>query len=465
MKKQRFLPILLLSMVFVFTGCSDDDDSPVITNPETGNSIADVVVGNENYSSLEAALIKADLITTLSGDAEYTVFAPNNQAFATFLSDNGFANLDAVPTPALKQLLLNHVLAGEVNSSAINTGYVSNLAEENDTQKNFSMYLNTSNGVMINGNVSVTTADIDADNGVIHGVDKVIALPTIATFAAADPNYSTLLAALADSGNSTPFVNLASDASQNLTVFAPSNTSFDDFLGDLTLGDVSGAALDNILRNHVIIGESVTSDELSNMYVNTSATFADTDKQLSLYVNTDDGVMLNGSSSVNAADIIASNGVMHGVDAVIGLPTVVTFATADPNFSNLVAALTRESEFTYVETLSTEAGTSPAPFTVFAPTNAAFGDLLAELSFPGLGDIPTATLEATLNLHVIAGANVRAEDLTSGTVTTLGGDVTIDASNATITDANGRVSNIIVTDVQASNGVVHAIDKVILPQL
>ncbi|MEE3226810.1 MAG: fasciclin domain-containing protein, partial [Bacteroidota bacterium] len=62
-------------------------------------------------------------------------------------------------------------------------------------------------------------------------------------------------------------------------------------------------------------------------------------------------------------------------------------------------------------------------------------------------------------------ANVRAEDLTTGTVTTLGGAIEVDASNATLTDANGRVSTIVVTDVQASNGVVHAIDTVLLPGL
>ena len=144
----------------------------------------------------------------------------------------------------------------------------------------------------------------------------------------------------------------------------------------------------------------------------------------------------------------------------------MTFATADPNFSSLVAALTRESSFSYVATLSTANGTDPAPFTVFAPTNDAFTALIAELdAVEALGDIPTATLEAALNTHVVAGANVREADLTDGPVTTLGGEVTIDASTAVITDANGRESTIVVTNVQASNGVIHAIDTVLLPEL
>lgn len=190
-----------------------------------------------------------------------------------------------------------------------------------------------------------------------------------------------------------------------------------------------------------------------------------TQSNLSMYLEISNGVIINGNVAVVNADINADNGVIHAVDRVIALPTVVTFAMADPNFSSLVSALTREESFSHVNTLSTPAGTTPAPFTVFAPTNDAFASLITELEVGGLSDIDTAVLEATLNMHVIAEANVRSEDLSSGTVTTSGGDVSINASNATITDANGRESFIIVTNVQAANGVIHAIDKVILPQL
>ena len=111
-----------------------------------------------------------------------------------------------------------------------------------------------------------------------------------------------------------------------------------------------------------------------------------------------------------------SNGIVHTVDAVIALPTVATFAVADPTFTQLETALTADASFSFVNTL-TSAGT----FTVFAPTNDAFADLLAELEISGFGDLDTSVLAAALSLHVVNGANVRAEDLTTGTVTTLGG--------------------------------------------
>jgi uncharacterized surface protein with fasciclin (FAS1) repeats len=115
----------------------------------------------------------------------------------------------------------------------------------------------------------------------------------------------------------------------------------------------------------------------------------------------------------------------------------------------------------YVSILS---GTGP--FTVFAPTNAAFAALLTELGVPNLNAIPAATLNSVLQYHVVNGANVRAENLTNGqVVTTFGGSTfTVGLTGgAKITDAKAWVSNIIVTNVQANNGVVHAIDKVLLP--
>lgn len=285
---------------------------------------------------------------------------------------------------------------------------------------------------------------------------------TIADFVAANSDYSSLLDAL----NRANLVSTL-DGTGQFTVFAPNNAAFSAFLsanGFASLNDVPVDILTNVLLNHVIAG-TVESGQLVTGYVNTLATYGTSNNNLSLYVNTTSGVELNGISSVTTADISASNGVIHAVDVVIDLPTVVTFATADATFGNLVAALTRPDQPDFVSILSTPFGTNPASFTVFAPTNDAFADLLAELGVNDLSDIDTATLTATLNTHVIAGANVRAEDLVDGMVTTLGGDVDINAGNAIITDANGRESNIIVTNVQASNGVVHAIDKVILPQL
>jgi uncharacterized surface protein with fasciclin (FAS1) repeats len=282
---------------------------------------------------------------------------------------------------------------------------------------------------------------------------------------AAGADYSILLAAVVKADLATTL-----SGAGPFTVFAPNNTAFEAYLGQgVTVEDVSAEALSDLLLNHVVSGD-VRAADLSTGYVNSLSTATPNGAAMSLYVNIDDGVSLNGVSTVTSADNVVDNGVIHLVDAVIGLPTVVTFAVADPTFDTLQAALTRaDLTFDYVTTLSTADGTAPAPFTVFAPTNGAFTALLTFLEADGLEEIAEATLKATLDLHAVAGANVTAADIADGesAIGTLGGDVTANksADGVTLTDANGRVSTVVATDVQAANGVIHAIDMVILPNL
>jgi len=114
--------------------------------------------------------------------------------------------------------------------------------------------------------------------------------------------------------------------------------------------------------------------------------------------------------------------------------------------------------------ISTVSDASAGPFTVFTPTNDAFADLLTELNANALTDLPPSAINDVLLYHIV-GANVLSGQLTSGPVATLGGNITADTSDFTLTDPNNRVSNIITSlvDIQAENGVVHVIDKVILP--
>lgn len=148
-------------------------------------------------------------------------------------------------------------------------------------------------------------------------------------------------------------------------------------------------------------------------------------------------------------------------DDDVELKTISATAQADPNFSILVQALTRSDLSANYATVLEGAG----PYTVFAPTNAAFESLLNELGVSSLNDIPAATLETVLKYHVVSG-KVLSSSLTEGQVVTSleGSTFTIGLQGgAKITDGQSRVSNITATDVECSNGVIHAIDKVILP--
>ena len=331
---KSFIAILAISFA---VACSDDDgNDPIIEAADP--DIVDLAIATEDLSILVTALQRADLVAALQADGPFTVFAPTNAAFEAFLTANNFASLEDVPADVLTQVLLNHVVQGEFFSTALSTSYVSSLSTAGPGDANLSLYIDTSNSVTINGISDVVTPDVDATNGVVHIVDAVIGLPNIVDHAVANSNLSSLVAALTDGGNTT-FTTLLSDDTTDFTVFAPVNDAFTAFTNP------NGNELANILSNHVIVGAAAFSGGLTNSYATTAGANADGDN-LSLYINTDSGVTLHGISNVAIADIVATNGVIHAVDAVIDIPTVVTFAVADPNFSTLVAALTELTPMT-----------------------------------------------------------------------------------------------------------------------
>jgi uncharacterized surface protein with fasciclin (FAS1) repeats len=304
---------------------------------------------------------------------------------------------------------------------------------------------------------SILTISCDNDS------DNVVVDNTITGKASATANLSILVQALVKAELATTL-----QGSGPFTVFAPTNEAFATFLATTpyaTINDVPKEALTQILLNHVVTG-AVKSTDLTTGYIKTLAKgTASTTNTLSMYVNTSSGVKLNGIATVTSADIMASNGVIHIVDKVIDLPTIVTHAAANSNFSTLVSVLNRSGQPNFITALS-----ATGPFTVFAPTNAAFTALNTELAPGGIAGVSAANLTKVLQYHVVSPANVLAASLTEGQVVTPiltpAQTFTIQLTGgAKIKDANNRISNIIITDVQCSNGVIHAIDKVLLPIL
>lgn len=258
--------------------------------------------------------------------------------------------------------------------------------------------------------------------------------------------------------------------SSEYTVFAPTNTAFNDFLlanGYASISAVPQETLKQIVLNHVLGGDLSTGN-MNTGYKKTLAKGPASDNALSLFINTASGVKLNGVSTITTANIGASNGRLHIVDKVVPMPTVVTHLQANPEFSSLAAGFAFDPDSQFIATLS---GTgSQYPFTVFAPTNDAFTAFLNELDYDGFADFPAADLETILSYHILAESNSPFASLTDGqTISTLAAQnftITNTGGGKKITDTNARVSNFAATrDIQATNGIIHAIDKALLPDL
>ncbi|MEE4255976.1 MAG: fasciclin domain-containing protein [Bacteroidales bacterium] len=265
------------------------------------------------------------------------------------------------------------------------------------------------------------------------------------------PQFSILVDAVVKAG----LVDALS-ADGPFTVFAPTNDAFNALFNQLGVNGVDDLTADQltpILLYHVV-GAKVMAADVATGYVSTLNTTAPGDNSVLLFAEVGNGVKLNGTTNVTATDVEASNGVIHVIDQVL-LPTdVVDIAINNSNFSILVEAVVKAG---LVDALKAE-----GPFTVFAPTNAAFEALFTTLGVSGIADLTADQLTPILLYHVVSG-NVRAADVSSGMVPTLNPDAQIDIMvSDTGVKLNGT-SNVIATDVQGTNGVIHVIDAVILP--
>ncbi len=292
---------------------------------------------------------------------------------------------------------------------------------------------------------------------------------SIVATAQATPSLSTLVAAVVFASDNNDLVTLL-DSPGTLTVFAPTNDAFDALAVELTgtptakgadlLTAANKPLLRTVLRYHVLtsnvnasaipFGKPITSAEGSVFKIDMGSPPKITDGR-------------NRTANITATDIAASNGVVHLIDKVI-LP-------ADKNIVQTAQALAAKNpaEFTIlVEAVvaANLAGTlsGPGPFTVFAPTDAAFAALLTELGITKQALLANTTLlTKVLTYHVVSGRVFKADVPVGSPIATVEtGTITVDGT-LKITDARGRKSGIVATDTLTSNGVIHVIDKVLLP--
>jgi transforming growth factor-beta-induced protein len=286
---------------------------------------------------------------------------------------------------------------------------------------------------------------------------------------ATSSGFNALVAA-ADKAGLVPALN---DAASNLTVFAPTDAAFTTLAG--TLGFASAAdmvaALDaatlaKILQYHVLPAKKLAADLVAGGA--TQATlYGFEGAATTLAVDATSGVRITDevltAATVTTADVSASNGVIHVVDKVLvppGVLSIVQMAQLNPTFSILVEAVVKAN-------LAATLG-GAGPLTVFAPTNDAFAAALAELGVTKAQLLDDPGLAGVLTYHVVAG-DLRAADVVAlpkpAVVSTVQGDTFSVGADLAITDGRARVASLLATDVVASNGVIHVIDKVVLPPL
>lgn len=457
------LTALLFAAVLTLQGCGSGTEhhEPAPTPEPDPMSIVDVAVANGSFTTLVAALEATGLDVTLSDmDSSFTVFAPTDDAFALLGDGTIAALLD--DTETLTDILTYHVIGAEIDSSAAISSAGSTVEMVNGDSVGLSL---DGDNLLVN-TVTVTTVDVQADNGVIHVIDAVLMPPAekgtptmnIVDTAVAAGDFGTLVTALQAAGLDATLA----DETQSFTVFAPTDAAFamiDPVTLDLLLADTE--ALSDVLLQHVVSGEvnSVTAYTLNGLSAATAS-----GAEIPIAINSELDTLTFGGATVTTTDIYTTNGVIHVIDMVVvadvELPSppasIVDVAVANGSFTTLVAALQATG-------LDTVLDDPDATFTVFAPTDAAFSLLGQETIDALLAD--TETLSDILLYHVIQGSEV----LQDGALTVAqsdankvemanGAETALSLANNTLFVNKSAVS---LADVMADNGVIHVVDQVI----
>ncbi len=426
-------------------------------------TLAQIVGGSQDHKILLSALTKPGLSGLLAAamdpTADLTVFAPTDAAFEAVLAALGKESIDDIPEALLNEIVSYHILGTAVTSDQLANGDVETiLAGESVT-------VDLTDGVKIN-NANVTAADLKAVNGVAHVVDAVLlpsyvaySVGTIAEVVLFEKDFTILAGAL----RKADLLETVATAPA-ITVFAPDNAGF-IAAGITNLDDYTAEELSPILLYHVL-GGVVKSGDLP------ASGIAETLQGGNIYLGYlfNNGVLINGLTNVklDKIDIEKSNGVIHVIDRTLVPPA--------PNVVQIAALLSEAgeaSEFTFLVSLLSDPAYSDIAdaiiaepnITVFAPTDAAFtaaADVIAGLT--------EDEIRTVLTYHA-AGARVFAEDLNEGDPITMLNlqDVRVKSiidDLIVLEDKSGTDDAIvIIKNVHGSNGVIHAIDKVLIPNL
>jgi transforming growth factor-beta-induced protein len=453
-----FVSMLVLAMVA----------GMVLSAPTALPNIVELAEATASLSTLVTALKAGDLVTPLEGPGPFTVFAPTNDAFAALPAGVLQHLLEPANKKELDFVLEYHVVAGAaVYASQLKNREAIKMLNGDDVEvflAHDSVYINYA---------KVILANVNASNGVVHVIDHVLIPRTvyesmarqqahaaglnIVQLAESDKDLSTLVTAVAAGG----LVSVL-ESPGPFTVFAPTNEAFAALPAGVLaklLEPANKAELVAILTYHVVAGAAKSGDLYDRESIKTVE-----GGNVTVYIPL--GSVYINYAQVITANLMATNGVVHIIDRVLLPPAlaakygvessglnIVQLAESDKDLSTLVTAVAAGGLVSVLE--------SPGPFTVFAPTNEAFAALPAGVLAKLLEPANKAELVAILTYHVVSGAAKSTDLYDRESIKTVQG------GNVTVYEPLGSVfinyAQVITANLMATNGVVHIIDKVLLP--
>ena len=435
--------------------CDEDDNDNVI---EGTNSIINYLNKNQEFSQLTELIFKADYQGKLDGNSgNYTFLAPTNQAINEFLTKKGVNDLSALTQQEAQEIIDYHLLLEKVDTSQATTGFLTTAAQlklNDSVSYPLSLHLKKDTGLSFNASAQLLQANIEVDNGVLHVLNEVLIIPSLADLLSFDEQSSGFYTFWEELGL-LPLL----EREELQSLFAPETDKLATFLQNENL-DAQEREL--IAKNHLYQGFLHT-DAITLGYRYSEANRDNT--KISNFFNTNNGILINNKASVSTQNIVGKNGVMHICSDILALPSLWSLIESNPNLTTFVIGATR-TDSALSDYKSLLSGTNNINYTCFIPNNAAFNTFFSNQDATGMlniDNIDAGTLEALLMTHLFENTALKIEDLPSS-VTNNQGVITINKSISfcKLTDENGMEASVIEQDINSKNGFVHTIDSVLL---
>jgi uncharacterized surface protein with fasciclin (FAS1) repeats len=434
-------------VVFIFFACNNED-----MPPSQEGSLWEIIDTSADFSLLKTAIVRAGLDSALRTVGPITLFAPNNAAVTKTLQELGLSSINQVPVDFLQAVLLYHLIPGRNLSTLLATGPKQTLLQ------GFILDVRVEGAsITLNNDFKVITANVDAKNGVLHIIDGMMIPPTNTLLDVAQENgYTVFISAVVAAGLESQLVQ-----GGPFTLMVPSNAAFNAYLtaNNLTMNQLlTSPNLQEIIGYHVIPGllqSSAFQRGQRNTILNNPVYFSQAGTG---------NFLLNGVARIARSNLTADNGIIHEIEQVLTRPrqniaeyVLERSLAPNPEFSILVKALI------HADLLEAIAGRFEDNLTFFAPSDQAFEGLLREMNLTAVDQIPQAMLKNILLYHLTE-QRFFTPDLREGaSIPTL-----LSNASVVVNLADNRINDALMIpskrNILMQNGVIHAIDQVLIPQ-
>lgn len=290
--------LIIITTLILLEGCNNN-------RVRTDNkSISQVLRMDTSFSILSYAFRKTNLDTIFNKSTPCTLFAPSNKSFRQFFKAIGITDIDQLTVKQLKSILLYHIVRQKYTTKYLKKGYLKTLATY-DTYYIKKLYIDTTHIVTINSKTTIERSNIQTKEGVIHQIDKVLIPPSLIEIASDNHDFSLFVHALKR-------IKLKEILSIDgpITIFAPTNTAFIRYLKSnqwKDIDEISVIQLQQLLENHISRGFYPT-EEMPSKIVTINKNIINI---------TSNHPTLNDSINITIPDLYGTNGVLHGIDAIV----------------------------------------------------------------------------------------------------------------------------------------------------